>query len=956
MIDSIRQLATELNDIKQAALRQSLRPLPGETLEICEAQLAALSKSVGLSMAQMLTAAAQGNEVYTGIAAKETLNSLRSFASSIRAISACSNNRTYQEKLIESAHIVLDQSITLVNESRIALLNNSDSAQNQQRLIQIARQIAQSLYECVNCLPGQKDIDDVINSLAEYSSILYSASLKLSPISGQNLAQYQSELNQIALKLNQASNQICLDSKFSSQNLNQSTAEFTHSFDSFVQSSLSIGASIQSAEPVIKNLRQLYSNSNKLLHSAKSVLADPNALTSRQQLLYAIKQVTQSINKIVDLCTENSDYGSEKECDNTVRNIITTMNLVGDVITDPISSTFVSYYDCLDKIIEYSRHLGESVTGVANSCKSQNLETFDKFIKETSCSLSGLVEAAVQSAYLIGLSDSESKPGKMPILDTSQFIMFSQKIQDTCSGLQILANQSLGPDEQKQLIQAATQIAHNTAALCNASQVASSQTNNIIAKRHFVQSAKQVANATAFFVKSIKSMEVGYEFTEDSYKNLVRPLLESVDNLCQYALSPEFSGVPAIISQAGMLSQRPILDSTRDLLSSALNLVHGAKKLILNNKDPHQWLVFSSNSKVISDSIKRLATSIREKAPAKLECEQALSVLEKCIKHLDSVLLSLNMNQTLQLSEQASLKSLQIYQEHALTCANQMMDLVEQVSQAAKCEPDKLAHLVSEFGQYFESLVVNVIGTTAKTPFDSKKQLIFLEQTKTVVESVNQLMLIVKENAGNPKNFSLHEQIDENCQCAKEVLEDLVQTLEQFNAHNGYVHLMVDNINKAIDKVDLNKDNQDAEIEMDERCQIMFVEEQTKIFDLIKQIQENIKDISICSVHELGAKSQMLTHTFNQFIQSCKIAIGLCLSKELAYGLKVSTQDLGKSCIDLINLAGRLQQEKQLDKTLKKELQDQIEIVEKKSIDLLQAFKTSAKGITFFFGFGLKND
>lgn len=63
MIDSIKSLDKELTEIKQAALQSTLKPIPGETLEVCEAQLAALSKTVGLSMAQMLTAAAQGNEV-----------------------------------------------------------------------------------------------------------------------------------------------------------------------------------------------------------------------------------------------------------------------------------------------------------------------------------------------------------------------------------------------------------------------------------------------------------------------------------------------------------------------------------------------------------------------------------------------------------------------------------------------------------------------------------------------------------------------------------------------------------------------------------------------------------------------------------------------------------------------------------------------------------------------------
>jgi talin len=164
-------------------------------------------------MAQMLTAAAQGNEIYTGIASKDTLNSLRSFTNSIRAIVACSsNNKNYQEKLIESARVVLQQSITLVNESKYALTKPNESVENQQRLAQIARTIAQSLYECVNCLPGQKDIDEVIKNITEFSSVLFDSSINY-PLTTKKLAQIQIDLNQSALNLNQATNQIVIDSR-----------------------------------------------------------------------------------------------------------------------------------------------------------------------------------------------------------------------------------------------------------------------------------------------------------------------------------------------------------------------------------------------------------------------------------------------------------------------------------------------------------------------------------------------------------------------------------------------------------------------------------------------------------------------------------------------------------------------------------------------------------------------
>ncbi len=955
MIESIRMLDQDLVDIKKAVQVNTLKPLPGENLDICEAQLAAVSKTVGLSMAQMLTAAAQGNEVYTGIASKDTFNSLRSFTNSIRAIVACSaNNPTYQDKLIESARFVLQQSITLVYESKSALDEPNESSQ--QRLAQIARQIAQSLYECVNCLPGQKDIDDVIKSIGEFASSLLTNQIKY-PQTNKNVEQVHEELNQSALNLNQSTNQIVIDSRKGSQHLSQSSYRFSGAFGSFLQNSLIIAGLTECDEDrnkICLLLKELYANANKLLQSAKSCIADPS---SRAQLLTIAKQLTESINSIVNECleTNNPTVLAQKECDNALRDIETTRIIINSnddqqqqqLITEPPTNTtrLNSYYDCLDQIIEQSRLLGESMTGIANSCKSLNQAQFCQSIKDTSTSICGLVETAAHSAFIIGVADVDSKRGRAAILDTSNFINCSQSIQDICAELQT------SHITKNNLIQAATQIAHKTATLCSASQMASSKTTNILAKRHFVQSAKQVANATANFVKSIKSLDDPAELKHEHYIALVKPLLESVEGLCQYALSPEFACVPAVISANGAKAQEPIVSAAQTMIDAALELVQASRLLISNNKDPQMWQAFSTNSKIISDSIKRLATSIKEKAPAKQECEQALKIIEKCMKHLESAILSVNMGQKLPLSDLANSKSLQAYQEHAISCANQIMELVDQLRVAGKGEADRLGYLVTETSQYFEPLVVNVIGCAAKTPFNNQQQSAFLEQTKTVLESAYQLLIASKECAGNPKNMSnLHQTIDENADGTKEVLDDLMQTLNEATAQNGYTANMIDNLAKALDKVDLNAElnellsDEMVDDDLDEnQKQILFIEYHTKIAQLTKTMQQNIKDLSLCQMNELGQKAQQLTNSFNYLIMACKGAINTCINRELSNRIKISSHDLGKVCIQLVHLSGQLQHNPN-DKLLHKQFHEQIEVVNRGVNSLLCSFQVNAKG------------
>ena len=59
-IDTIRGLSHDLAEAKKEAAQGRLLPLPGETVENCALELGATSKTVGSSMAQLLTAANQG--------------------------------------------------------------------------------------------------------------------------------------------------------------------------------------------------------------------------------------------------------------------------------------------------------------------------------------------------------------------------------------------------------------------------------------------------------------------------------------------------------------------------------------------------------------------------------------------------------------------------------------------------------------------------------------------------------------------------------------------------------------------------------------------------------------------------------------------------------------------------------------------------------------------------------
>ena len=161
-------MAKELVEAKREAQQGQLFPLPGQSVESCSIELGATSKTVGSSMAQLLTAANQGNENYTGIASRDTANLLRVLTSAIRGVASFTKNSQTQEYIIVTGQKVMEQSVALISEAKQAV--QDQAAPNKQlRLAQAAKAVSQALNHMVNCLPGVIDFENAIKAIAQAS-------------------------------------------------------------------------------------------------------------------------------------------------------------------------------------------------------------------------------------------------------------------------------------------------------------------------------------------------------------------------------------------------------------------------------------------------------------------------------------------------------------------------------------------------------------------------------------------------------------------------------------------------------------------------------------------------------------------------------------------------------------------------------------------------------------------
>uniref|UniRef100_A0A8B9NKC0 Talin 1 n=1 Tax=Accipiter nisus TaxID=211598 RepID=A0A8B9NKC0_9AVES len=731
----VQSLERDLQEAKAAARDGKLKPLPGETMEKCAQDLGNSTKAVSSAIAHLLGEVAQGNENYTGIAAREVAQALRSLSQAARGVAASTPDPQAQSAMLECASDVMDKANNLIEEARKAVAKPGDP-ESQQRLAQVAKAVSQALSRCVNCLPGQRDVDAAIRMVGDASKRLLADSF---PPSTKSFQEAQSQLNQAAAGLNQSANELVQASRGTPQDLAKSSGKFGQDFNEFLQAGVEMASQSPNKEDqaqVVSNLKSISMSSSKLLLAAKALSADPAAPNLKNQLAAAARAVTDSINQLITMCTQQAP--GQKECDNALRELETVKELLENP-TQTVND--MSYFNCLDSVMENSKVLGESMAGISQNAKNSKLPEFGDSISAASKALCGLTEAAAQAAYLVGVSDPNSQAGQQGLVDPTQFARANQAIQMACQNLVDPAC------TQSQVLSAATIVAKHTSALCNTCRLASSRTANPVAKRQFVQSAKEVANSTANLVKTIKALDG--EFNEENRERCraaTAPLIEAVDNLTAFASNPEFATVPAQISPEGRRAMEPIVSSAKTMLESSAGLIQTARSLAVNPKDPPQWSVLAGHSRTVSDSIKKLITNMRDKAPGQRECDEAIEVLNKCMREVDQASLAA-ISQQLAPREDISQEALH---NQMITAVQEISNLIEPVASAARAEASQLGHKVSQMAQYFEPLIMAAIGAASKTP-NHQQQMNLLDQTKTLAESALQMLYTAKEAGGNPK-------------------------------------------------------------------------------------------------------------------------------------------------------------------------------------------------------------
>ena len=150
--------------------------------------------------------------------------------------------------------------------------------------------MSQALNNCVNCLPGLRDMDQAIKNINTMSARLASDNIPRG--SDRSFQEIQIELSNRAGNLNQAASDVVTASHSSPQQVAGASNRFSKAYEDFVDTGMDMAAVTTETETkteIVTGLRSVTLVSNKLLLSSKSLLADPNAPNAKNNLSQAAR-------------------------------------------------------------------------------------------------------------------------------------------------------------------------------------------------------------------------------------------------------------------------------------------------------------------------------------------------------------------------------------------------------------------------------------------------------------------------------------------------------------------------------------------------------------------------------------------------------------------------------------------------------------------------------------------
>ncbi|KAI9103042.1 hypothetical protein DFS34DRAFT_671082 [Phlyctochytrium arcticum] len=739
---------------------EALVPLEGYSVEASQLELLSAVKAMNTSISQLVSGVHQGNERIAGTAATDSVSALQTLSFASLSLAAFEPELNLRQELLNAASKVIDSLHFVLTRTKDAI----DDHDSRTHYDELAQKMTIALEDLTNFLPGQKEVDRAVDHIRNRLAIISKKGLASGLQAPPSFQSAQTKLQTTATGLTVAANSLATASRGSPSELQNGATSFLLAFNKLGEAAGGYAAASQ--DPVISGkLQQLVSHlgwsCEKMLILTKASATDPSNAIIRNQLMGATKGIGDAIQQLLEVCSASAPGHSE--C-NSALEILNQAATKAEMVNEA-SSNKDTYSDTVGKSSSAFKSMNTTVSSLGNHARGATIQPLVNDVINLAHAVHAMTEGSVRAAYLIGIADESSVAGIPPSIDQASFFQAGADIRDACRKLVD------GNNTQQEILETAKAIAKYTGNLCNSCKAAGSSADiSPAAKQHFLQVGKDVAAKTAILVNSIKQLAV--QPSEDARQQCEaasHPLVDTVDRLVTFAMSPEFSGTEARLGASAAVAQRPIIEGTQSVLMAAQELVGTVKLICSNPKDTDSQQLLQAQVRSLTESAQLTLQTISSSAPGQKECEAALEKLAESLSIVDSAIVEATVNN---LEPQAGTTSTAALVDNVRALAS----LSDVVAKAAKDDPGRLGASITEMPTSYGRAALAAIAH-ASNMMDMQEQMKLLEQIRMLGDAMNAFIYAAKAGGGNSKSANAPK-VDEEKAKFRGAISKLVSTLE----------------------------------------------------------------------------------------------------------------------------------------------------------------------------------
>ncbi|EGD80615.1 Tln1 protein [Salpingoeca rosetta] len=938
-VESVLTLGSSLAQLDAMAEQGQLAAMPGDDPAEAVRRIMASIHAVKTRIKQFQAAVKQGNEDFVNKCANAMAKALKELTVAVQVFAASTPASEQQRAILAHARAVMQQAAQLLMEGR-KLVSGAEagsggkmSAAAMAEVKAASKQLLESLSQLASDLPGQRSAQQCAQQVHKQAKPLtqskgFSVQAQGPEVFQQHSATVMSAANALSQVVSEVSDKALLGGPDEVAAASQRLVEV---HKSFVSAGLTLAGACETqedAKDLLSFLQSISTNAEKLLKLGAATAVDPTDNSQRNLLSSAVRGISSSINNLLTACTQSAP--GQKQCDKAIR----TVQAAAASLESPTSAISASsYFTCVDDVLTKTRDLGSALAEVAGHCKNRDTDRFNSALQHATDAVVGLCEDAAQAAYLVAVSDVSSSGGSGGgALDQAGVIRSKEAIEHACATLVSCTS------SQQEVMAAAKRIATDTTSLCHLCRAAAEQTTNPVVSQQLVEVSTAISGATRDVIANAKQLassmtpEARAACQESSAQ-----LNEVVDQLLQLATDADAdaSGAgAAAFSEEAKARQKPFCTAGRDVAEASCKLITAAKSLIANPRDPPKWEELGQHSKTVSQSVQALVSAMQDNAPGQRECDNTAYEIGQLLHDLQETEYACQSG-TLEVADDETMGG---FQEEIVGMAANLREACDALKTGGTSDPARLAHAAEATRTIADSLLTSMIGAISHIK-DSEVQQSVCAQGRTLLEGVSQLVHAARDCGGNPDEKTKHRIVARARENLDKGITEFCNTIGQLTNETGVAAGNLNNINRALDKLELGEA---AEFTTAQN----FVDYQDSANKHTRKMATKAQDMlskALTEPEEVPALATDLTNQLLALISDTTGALKGLPSDKFATQLKGAVRDLGVACSNLVGSAGLLQQ-RPTDQVAKQEVADSAREVSRQVQSVVAQLQAGSRG------------